>query len=249
MRFVYIFTILLCAQPSIANDSIRGVVPPPTIEGIGPEQQLVVVEGLRKDIRDIREDLESATAELKNEKVYYNIGNIGTYLTGLVSTASVFFLSFKSTGTFREKVKKTNFIINSKNGSCFTDLVSEVYHAKIVKYEQALRSRGRFLKFRKYIQKDIVDAVNKYRADLKIDMTLTKQEVEQKTKEFRKRKIIAWSTFIAGLTTFSGAAVLKNSTHEKTKISEKTREKLQVELEKKERDLHILEQTLTQFAN
>lgn len=249
MKSILIATLLLFSQLTFANNEVGGVEPTPTIEGIGPEQQMVLVESLRDDIKEIKTDLENATTELKDGKLYYNIGNVGIYLTGIVGFASTFFLRFKSTGTFREKIRKTSFIKNPKDGNCFVDLVTEVFDAKISKYEKKLRSRGRFLKFRKYTETDVDDAVKRYRADLRVDMTLTENEIDQKAKEFRKRKMIAWWTFIGGVTTFTGAAVLKNSTLDTNRISEKTKRDLEEALEKKERELHILEQTLHQFAN
>jgi hypothetical protein len=249
MKILIITTLLLLSQSLIAKDQVGGVEPTPSIEGIGPKQQMVLVEALRDDIKEIRAELDQAKEELKDGKTYYNIGNIGSYLTGIVGLASTYFLKIKSTGTYRERLRKTSFIKNPKDGNCFIDIVGELYSAKVRKFEKKVQSRGRFLKFRRYTETDIDDAVKRYKADLKVDMTLTENEIDQMAKEYRKRKAIAWWSFAASVTTFTGAMILKDSTVDSNLISEKTKKELEETLERKERELHIREQTLHQFAN
>lgn len=247
-HFIFILTLLL-SQLSFASylDEVGGVEPTPTIEGISPAQQLAMVEEMEKEVQNLKQELSEAKEELKSGKLYYNIGNIGSYVTAATGLAAAMFVRIRSTGSYRERLKKTHFLKQSADGTCFADLVTNVFDAKIKKYEKSLQKRGKILRFRKMSEQDIDEAVIRYTADMKVNMTISETELDQMAKEYRKRKTIAWWTFIAGVAGFSGMKVLHSSTLDSNQISEKTKKTLEQELERKEQEIHLMKQTLHQF--
>lgn len=244
-HFTIIFALLL-ATSSYADD-LNTVDQAISLKGISPQQQLEMNQILEAEVNDLKQELANSKSEIKNGKIYYNIGSIGSIITGWVGFTSLFFVKIKSSGNYREKLVKTHF--DKKGKSCYLDLVTELFDARITKYQNKLKNRGRFLKFRRYSQEQINEAMKGYRADLRVDMTLTERELEQKVKEYGRRKRIAWWVFAGSLVSFTGLKVLEVSKYDQNQITEEEKRDLESALERKARELHLMQQTLLQFAD